>query len=65
MLLASIILEVKVFLFIMALLTVIFDIIHSVGVVRLKQGKLIPSLSSLIVFGASLSYILTMLICGF
>lgn len=65
MLLASIILEVKVFLFIMALLTVIFDIIHSVGVIRLKQGKLIPSLSSLIVFGASLSYILTMLICGF
>lgn len=65
MLLASIILEAKVFLFIMALLTVIFDIIHSVGVIRLKQGKLIPSLSSLVVFGASLSYILTMLICGF
>lgn len=65
MLLASIILEAKVFLFIMALLTVIFDIIHSVGVIRLKQGKLIPSLSSLVVFGVSLSYILTMLICGF
>lgn len=65
MLLASIILEAKVFLFIMALLTVIFDIIRSVGVIRLKQGKLIPSLSSLVVFGVSLSYILTMLICGF
>ena len=61
---ATLLLQVKVFLFIMAIFTVIIDIFHVVSVFRLKSGKL-ASREGLIVFGVSLSYILTMLICGF
>ena len=61
---ATLLLQVKVFLFIMAIFTVIIDIFHVVSVFRLKSGKL-ASREGLIVFGISLSYILTMLICGF
>ena len=60
----TLILELKVFLFIMAILTIIVDAFHVVSVFRLKNGKLATQ-NELIVFGAALSYILTMLICGF
>lgn len=60
----SLLLQIKVFLFIMAILTVIVDIFHVISVFRLKNGKLATQ-NELIIFGVALSYILTMLICGF
>lgn len=61
----TLLLQIKVYLFIMSLLVVIVDIFHAMSVLVLKQGKLITSVKSLTIFGAALSYILTMLICGF
>ena len=61
---ASLLLQLKVFLFIMAILTLIVDIFHVISVFRLKSGKLATQ-NELVVFGVALSYILTMLICGF
>jgi hypothetical protein len=42
----------------------VVDIFHVISVFRLKNGKLATQ-NELIVFGVALSYILTMLICGF
>ena len=61
---ASLLLQLKVFLFIMAILTVLVDIFHVISVFRLKSGKLATE-NELLVFGMAVSYILTMLICGF
>ena len=61
---ASLLLQLKVFLFIMAILTLIVDIFHVISVFRLKSGKLATQ-NELVVFGVALSYILTILICGF
>ena len=60
----SLLLQIKVFLFILACLTVLVDAFHVISVFRLKSGKLATQ-NELIVFGIALSYILTMLICGF
>lgn len=49
----------------MALFNIIADVIHVVSVFRLKRGKIVSSDKGLILFGTSLAYILTMLICGF
>jgi hypothetical protein len=62
---ASLILEIKVFLFIMAILAVLASILHIVTVFRLQSGKLISSERGLITFGSAVAYIITMLICGF
>ena len=61
---ANLLLQLKVFLFIMAILTVLVDIFHVISVFRLKSGKLATQ-NELLVFGMAVSYILTMLICGF
>ena len=61
---ATLLLQFKVFLFIMAILTLIVDIFHVISVFRLKSGKL-ASQNELIVFGVALSYVITMLVCGF
>lgn len=61
---ATLLLQLKVFLFIMALLTLVVDMFHVISVFRLKSGKLATQ-NELIVFGVALSYVLTMLICGF
>ena len=60
----TLLLQLKVFLFIMALLTLVVDIFHVISVFRLKSGKLATQ-NELVVFGVALSYVLTMLICGF
>lgn len=60
----TLLLETKVFLFILAILTLIVDVFHVISVFKLKNGKL-ASQNELIVFGVALSYVLTMLICGF
>ena len=61
----SLLLELKVFLFIMAIFVVLAGILHTVTIVRLKNGKLVSSERSLALFGAAVAYIITMLICGF
>jgi hypothetical protein len=48
----------------MAILTLIVDVFHVISVFKLKNGKLATH-NELIVFGVALSYVLTMLICGF
>lgn len=62
---ASLILELKVFLFIMAIFVILVSILHIVTVFRLQSGKLISSERGLITFGSAVAYIITMLICGF
>ena len=62
---ASLILELKVFLFIMAIFVVLVGILHTVTVFRLQSGKLISSERALTIFGSAVAYIITMLICGF
>ena len=61
----TLLLQIKVFLFIMAWFNVILDILHIVSVFRFKNGKLFSSERELTLFGASVAYILTILICGF
>ena len=61
---ATLLLQAKVFLFIKAVLTLIVDVFHVISVFKLKNGKLATQ-NELIVFGVALSYVLTMLICGF
>ena len=58
-------LQIKVFLFIMAWFVIILDLLHIVSVFRFKRGKLFTSDRSLTIFGVSVAYILTILICGF
>lgn len=60
----TLLLQIKVFLFIMSILVLLVDIFHTISVFRLKNGKLATQ-NELIVFGVALSYVLTMLICGF
>ena len=62
---ASLVLELKVFLFIMAIFAVLVGILHTVTVFRLQSGKLISSERGLTIFGSAIAYIITMLICGF
>ena len=62
---ATLLLQIKVFLFIMSLFVVIADIFHVVSVFRLKNGKIISSEKGFILFGVAVAYILTMLITGF
>lgn len=62
---STLLLQIKVFLFIMALFNIIADVMHVVSVFRLRRGKIVSSDKGLILFFASLAYILTMLICGF
>ena len=62
---ATLLLQVKVFLFIMAVFNIILDSLHIVSVFRFKRGKLFSSDRELALFGASLAYIITIIICGF
>lgn len=65
MIITSLLLELKVFLFILAIFIILMGILHVITVFRLEQGKLISSDKELMLFGVSISYIITMLICGF
>lgn len=58
-------LQTKVFLFIMAVFVALIGILHVISVFSLKSGKLVTSEKNLTIFGVSIAYILTMLICGF
>ena len=61
---ATLLLQLKVFLFILSILVLLVDIFHFISVFKLKSGKLATQ-NELVVFGVALSYILTMIICGF
>ena len=61
---ATLLLQLKVFLFILSILVLLVDIFHVISVFKLKSGKLATQ-NELVVFGVALSYILTMIICGF
>jgi hypothetical protein len=61
----SLLLQIKVFLFIMAIFNIIGSALHIVSVFRLKRGKIVSSDKGLYLFLGSVAYILTMLICGF
>lgn len=63
--LVGLLLELKIFLFIMAIFVVCMGILHVITIFRLKSGKLIASEKHLAIFGAAVAYIITMLICGF
>lgn len=58
-------LQIETFLFIMSTFIVFMGILHTISVFRLKSGKIIGSNKTLYLFGASLAYMITMLICGF
>lgn len=60
----GLVLEAKVFLFIMAMFVVFMSLVHVLAVLSLKKGRLATE-NGLIAFGVSVSYIITMLICGF
>ena len=62
---ATLLLQIKVFLFIISLFVLLADIFHVVSVFRLKSGKIISSDKGLIVFGLALAYILTIMFTGF
>jgi hypothetical protein len=58
-------LQIKVFLFILAWFAVILDTLHIISVFRFKSGKLFSTDRDLTIFGVSVAYIITILICGF
>ena len=62
--LSLLMLQVETFLLIMAVFVVLMSILHIVSVFRLKSGKIVSSERGLILFGVSLAYIITVLICG-
>ena len=61
----SLILHLEVFLFIMTIFVVLVGILHTVTIFSLRKGKLVSSEKGLVLFGVSVAYIITMLICGF
>lgn len=61
---ATLLLQLKVFLFILSILVLLVDIFHVISVFKLKSGKLATQ-NELVMFGVALSYVLTMIICGF
>jgi len=61
---AALLLQLKVFLFILSILILLVDIFHVISVFKLKNGKLATQ-NELVMFGVALSYVLTMIICGF
>lgn len=57
--------QVKIFVFIFAILVIIRDLFNLIKVIRLKEGKFELTRTGLISLGCSISYVLTMLISGF
>ena len=60
----TLLLQLKMFLFILSILVLLVDIFHVISVFKLKSGKLATQ-NELVIFGVALSYVLTMIICGF
>ena len=58
-------LSLEVFVLIMAILNIIKHAYNFAKVYASEEGKLNISARSTIIFGASLSYIITAIICGF
>lgn len=56
---------VELYLFIVSCSVVLGGLIHTIGVFRLRKGKLVESWKSLVAFMAAVCYIITILINGF
>lgn len=63
--LLNLLLGIKIFIFVFALLIVIRDAYNFLKVLKLKEGKYDASEKNLILLGSSISYIITMLVIGF
>ena len=63
--LVSLLFQLKVFLFVLASFVVVLGALRAAYVFRFKNGKLVNSDKELTLFGVSISYIITMLVCGF
>lgn len=57
--------QIEAFIFIFAILFIIGCIVHVAKVFIMEEGKLIESKWGPYALGASIAYIVTMLICGF
>ena len=57
--------QIEIFFFIFSILYVLKYVVKAAIVIRLEQGKIDNTPIDLILLGASLSYIITMLITGF
>jgi hypothetical protein len=49
----------------MAIFVILKYILHTISVFYLRSGKIIDSEKDITIFGVSLAYIITILICGF
>lgn len=52
----------KVFLFVLSLEVIVADLLYVITTIILKDGKIIPSVLSLVIFGVALSYAITYLV---
>ena len=61
----TLLLFIKIFLFVFSILIVIKNIYSFIKVMYMRQGKIDASRTSEIIFGCAVSYIITILIIGF
>lgn len=52
----------KVFFFVLSLEVIVADLLYVITTIILKDGKIIPSVLSLVIFGVALSYAITYLV---
>ena len=52
----------KVFLFVLSLEVIVADLLYVITTIILKDGKIIPSVLSLVIFGVALSYAISYLV---
>ena len=57
--------QVEIFIFIFSILYIIKYTIKAINVIRMEEGKIDNTTTDLILLGASLSYIITMIYTGF
>ena len=63
--LQSIFTHIEVFLYVMAWLVVLANVWNIVTVFRLQSGKVFSSRSDLVILGACIAYIITIIVIGF
>lgn len=56
---------IKIFVFVLCVLNIIKNIYNFIKVITTKEGKIDSSTQSEILFGLSVSYVITLLIIGF
>lgn len=61
----TLLLGIKIFFFIFAILIIVKDLYSFIKIIRLKEGKYNSTNLNSILLGSSISYVITMLIIGF